>query len=129
MRFSMVSRHLPEQEGTSPGRALWATAQGLLELGHELDVWCWGHERPRGELPRWCTWRPLGTEPWLRMKARALVRPRSDVVTGRWTPTPGALPVADDPVSFPAVAPFAGSVLTQHYLTTLDRRALRRLEA
>jgi glycosyltransferase involved in cell wall biosynthesis len=56
------------------------------------------------------------------------VSPRSEVELGDWAPQPGSIPVADDPVSFPAVRRFAGSVLTQHYLTKLDMRALRRFE-
>lgn len=128
MKLSVVSRHLPEREGTSPGRALLAWCEGALVAGHELTVWSWGHDAPMGELPTWCTWRPLPREPWLRMKARALLQPRADVVIGGWEPEAGAVAVADDPVSFPAVARFHPNVLTQHYLTSLDAPALARRE-
>lgn len=122
----MISRHLPEPEGTSPGRVLRATVDGLRADGHDVTAWCWGPEPPRAALPDWCTWQPLPGEPWLRMKGRALLRPRHDVRTAGWEPPVGAVPVADDPVSFPAVAGRSGCVLTQHYLTRLDRRALGR---
>ena len=41
-----------------------------------------------------------------------------------WEPPVGALPVADDPLSFPALRSARPSVLTQHYLTQLDRNAI-----
>ena len=128
MKLSIVSRHLPEREGTSPGRALLAWCDGAVSAGHDLRVWCWGPEGPMGQLPPWCTWRPLPPEAWLRMKVRAVLRPRADVVIGGWEPDPGAVCVADDPVSFPAVARFHPNVLTQHYLTKLDAPALARRE-
>ena len=128
MKLSVVSRQLPEREGTSPGRALLAWCEGARAAGHEVDVWSWGPDRPAGELPEWCTWRPLPRESWLRMKARALVRPRTDVILGDWEPSPGAVSIADDPVSFPAVARFHPNALTQHYATSIDAPALRRLQ-
>ena len=128
MKLSIVSRHLPEREGTSPGRALLAWCDGALAAGHELTVWCWGPDAPMGPLPEWCTWRPLPREAWLRMKVRAVLKPRADVVIGGWEPESGAVSVADDPVSFPAVARFHPNVLTQHYLTNLDVPALARRE-
>jgi glycosyltransferase involved in cell wall biosynthesis len=54
------------------------------------------------------------------------VNPRTAVATAGWEPFDGAVCVADDPLSFPAVAPFHPSVLTQHYLTRLDVHALER---
>lgn len=126
MKLSVVSRHLPEPEGTSPGRALLAWVDGAIAAGHDVDVWVWAPEEPAGPLPPWCRWEPLPREARLRMKARALVRPRADVVIGKWSPRDGAVCVADDPISFPAVARFHPSVLTQHYLTRLDAPALDR---
>jgi glycosyltransferase involved in cell wall biosynthesis len=128
MKLSIVSRHPPEREGTSPGRALLAWCEGARALGHQLSVWCWGPDAPHTELPAWCEWRPLPREPWVRMKGRALVRPRTDVVIGGWEPEAGSVSVADDPVSFPAVARFHPNVLTQHYATVLDAPALARRE-
>jgi len=126
VKLSIVSRHLPEPEGTSPGRALLAWCDGALALGHELDVWCWGPDAPSGELPAWCTWRALPRQAWVKMKVRALLRPRADVVIGGWEPDVDAVSVADDPVSFPAVERFHPNVLTQHYLTNFDAPALAR---
>jgi len=128
VKLSIVSRHLPEAEGTSPGRALLAWCEGALASGHELTVWSWGPDAPSGDLPEWCVWRPLPREAWPRMKLRALLKPRADVVIGGWEPAPDAVSVADDPVSFPAVERFHPNVLTQHYLTNLDAPALARRE-
>jgi glycosyltransferase involved in cell wall biosynthesis len=60
------------------------------------------------------------------MKSRALVNPRADVAIAGWEPFDGAVCVADDPGSFPAVARFHPSVLIQHYVTRLDAAALGR---
>lgn len=129
MRLSILSAHLPEVEGSAAGRALLALVEGLLHEGHEVDVVSWRPRAPAGDLPTWCEWRPLGGEPRLVTKARALLRPRSDAGRLGWAPAPGARPVADDPLSFPAVGRHAGSVLTLHYLTALDDAALDRRSA
>lgn len=121
----MVSRHLPDPEGTAAGRALWALGEGLVAAGHDLDVWSWWYDEPERELPAWCRWAPLPRESGARTRLRALVRPRSDVVRARWAPPEDAdVVVADDPVSFPAVAGQPRSVLTVHYSTVLDAAAL-----
>lgn len=125
VRIAMVSRHLPEPQGTAAGRALWALGEGLVAAGHDLDVWSWWYDPPAAELPAWCTWVPLPPEPGVRTRARALLRPRSDVVRARWQPPAGVdVVVADDPVSFPAVAGHDRSILTVHYSTVLDAAAL-----
>jgi glycosyltransferase involved in cell wall biosynthesis len=126
VKFSVVSRHLPEPEGTAAGRILLATCEGLLSEGHDVEVWSWGPEAPTAELPSWCTWRPLPGEHWIRTRLRAFVRPRQDVVRARWKPSPDVVAVGDDPVSFPAVARSVRSVLTIHYSTRLDARAAGR---
>lgn len=126
MKFSVVSRHLPEPEGTAAGRILLATCEGLRSEGHDVELWSWGPEPPTAELPSWCTWRPLPGEHWIRTRLRALVRPRQDVVRAGWDPSPDVVAVGDDPVSFPAVAGSLRSVLTLHYATRLDVRAVGR---
>jgi glycosyltransferase involved in cell wall biosynthesis len=122
--WSIVSRHLPEEEGTASGRALWALCRGLLADGHTVDVCSWWPTRPEGDLPPWCRWQPVPPEPWLATKARALARPRWDVARIDWEPRPGAVAVADDSLSYPAVAGARPSVLTQHFLTGLDAAAV-----
>ena len=126
MKLSIVSRHLPEPEGTASGRALWAVCVGLLREGHQVEVCSWWPDQPTGPLPPWCAWRPLAPEPWRRTKARAVVRPRWDVARIDWEPAAGAVAVADDSLSFPAVAHARPAVLTQHHLSTLDTAALGR---
>lgn len=122
----MVSRHLPDPAGTAAGRALHALGEGLVGDGHDLAVWSWWYDAPEGALPAWCRWAPLPDEPGHRTRRRALVRPRSDVVRAGWAPRPGAdVVVADDPVSFAAVAGHPTSILTVHYSTRLDALALR----
>jgi glycosyltransferase involved in cell wall biosynthesis len=57
---------------------------------------------------------------------RALLRPRFDVARAAWRPPEDAVPLADDPLSFAAVARQPRSVVTLHYQTSLDARALGR---
>jgi glycosyltransferase involved in cell wall biosynthesis len=124
----MVSRHLPDAAGTAAGRALHALGEGLVSDGHDLAVWSWAYESPERDLPAWCRWALLPGEPALRTRVRALVRPRTDVVRAGWQPRPdGDVVVADDPVSFAAVADHPTSILTVHYSTRLDAVALRDL--
>lgn len=126
MKLAIVSRHLPEPEGTASGRALWAVCLGLIREGHQVEVCSWWPDPPPGQLPPWCLWRPVPPEAWVRTKARALVRPRWDVTRIDWEPPADAVAVADDSLSFPAVARSRPSVLTQHHLSTLDAAALGR---
>lgn len=122
MRIDVLSRHLPEGQGAAAGRILLATTEGLLAEGCEVRVTSWRPEPPTEDLPAWCTWRPLPAEPAWRTRGRALVRPRSDVVRLGWAPA--GLPVADDPLSAPALP--TGGLATLHYATALDLRALHR---
>lgn len=125
MRFTVVSRHLPEPEGSAAGRVLHATCSGLLALGHEVAVTCWRPQPPRGALPAYCTWSPLPPEPAWRTHGRALLRPRFDAARLSVPAEPGTLPVADDPLSWPAVRRHGGAVATVHYATALDLRTRR----
>lgn len=125
MRFAFVSRHLPEEAGSAAGRQLWAVGEALVAAGHDLRAWSWRPEPPRGPVPAWCTWAPLPAEPAWRTRARALVRPRADAARVGWTAPPDAIAVADDPVSWAAVAhQGARTVATVHYAVALDRAAL-----
>ncbi|HEX7355225.1 MAG TPA: glycosyltransferase [Mycobacteriales bacterium] len=125
MRFAFATRNLPEQYGGAAGRQLWAVGEALLAAGHDVTAWCWRPEPPRGEVPAWCTWRPLPAEAAWRTRTRALLRPRTDAARGAWTAPADAVAVADDPVSWAAVAgQGARAVATVHYSVALDRRAL-----
>lgn len=125
MKISIVAYHVPDPEGTSAGRGLFALGSGLVALGHEVESWSWGSEVtvPK-ELAAWCRWQPLPEEPALRTRARALYRPRSDVVRAGWSPSLDDVALAEDPLSFPAIAAVPHSVVTFHYLTRLDIRSI-----
>ena len=122
----MVSRQLPDRQGTAPGKALLALGEGLVAEGHRVAVWSWRPEPPECDLPPWCTWRPLPPEAAWRTRLRALAWPRSDVLVAEWSPPPGAVPVADDVPSFGAVAASKRSVVTLHHRAGLDHAALGR---
>ena len=122
MRIDVLSRHLPQPEGTAAGRVLLATVEGLLAEGCQVTVTSWAPEPPTSALPSWCAWRPLPEEPAWRRRGRALIHPRSDVVRLGWSPEGRA--VADDPLSAPALP--EGGVATLHYVTALDLAALAR---
>jgi hypothetical protein len=124
MHFSIVTDHLPEPEGSATGRALLALCEGLLGDGHGVDVWSWRVTPPTGELPSWCTWRPLQHGSRLGGHLRALHDPRGEAGRQAWAPAEGAVALADTPVSFSAVARFPHSAVTFHYLTRLDRGAV-----
>jgi glycosyltransferase involved in cell wall biosynthesis len=124
VKVTIVSVHLPEPEGTAAGRALHALCEGLLAEHHELEVWSWRPEPPATPPPPWCRWEPLPAEPRWRTRARALARPRRDVVAARWVPPTSGLVIADDPLSFPAVETAASPAVTFHYSARLDDAAL-----
>lgn len=126
MRFLLVSRHLPDPEGTAAGRILHATGQGLLAEGHDVRAWSWNPSAPSNDLPTWCEWLPLHPESWWRTRLRAVVRPRSDVVRADWSIPPDAFAVAEEPVSHAAVAGTQRHAGVLHYLTALDVGAVGR---
>lgn len=122
----VVSRHLPEPEGTAAGRHLIALCEGFLELGASLRLTSWRDEPPAdpAALPAWCEWRPLGWEPRLHTRVRALGRPRWDAVRLNIDVAPGEVPLADDPESWPAVAAHRDAVATLHFSAALDGKAV-----
>ncbi|MCW2543245.1 MAG: hypothetical protein JWM40_797, partial [Frankiales bacterium] len=121
MRVDLLSRHLPQAQGTAAGRVLLATGEGLVAEGVELAVTSWSPNPPTGPLPSWCTWTPLPEEPAWVTRRRALLRPRSDVERLGWWPE--GIAVADDPLSAAALP--AGGIATMHYATALDARLTR----
>jgi hypothetical protein len=127
VKLSLVSRHLPRAEGPAAARALLALGQGLEAIGQPFVVWSWGVDPPTEALPAWCQWRAVPSRPALAVRARALVRPRSDVADCHLPLDPGSLAVADDPLSFAAVAGHPRAAVTLHYATKLDAGALRRV--
>jgi len=125
MRFSIVSRTAPQREGGAPHRAVLALGEGLLAEGHDVDCWAWGPEVPEEGLPSWARWNPLPPDAAWRIRAQALVRPRHGIRRGGWAPAPGAIALAEDPVSYLAVDGAERSAVTFHYLTEFDAPALR----
>jgi glycosyltransferase involved in cell wall biosynthesis len=121
VKVAIVSRHLPDTEGSAAGRVLEATRRGLAEIGVDVTVHSWGPDAPGGPLPPGCTWEPLAPEPRVRTRLQALWRPRADAVRSRVEPPDGAVLIADDPLSHAALATHGDVVTTLHYLTVLDR--------
>ena len=128
MKIALVGYHLPLAEGSATGRAFWALGEGLVAEGHDVTGWTWRTEPPApgDSLPAWCEWRPVPRSPWALTKARALVRPRHDVGRTGWRVPDGFVGVADESVSWPAVAHAPRNVVTFHYLTALDGPAVGR---
>ena len=126
MKLAVAARQLPDAEGTAAGRALKAWCDGVVAEGHHLEVWSWSPEPPAGELPEWCSWRPLPEEGRARTRARALVHPRSDTEGAAWDAPSDAIAIADDVPSFAAVSNHRYSVATLHYRTSIDAAALHR---
>ena len=126
MRFHVVSHHLPELEGSAAGRVLLATCEGLLELGHEVDVVSWTPTPPEGALPPWCEWRPL-RRPRSSRWASAL-HPRREAAELSTSLPDDVVAVADDVLSFAAVASHPRSVVTFHHLARLDGRGPRTVQ-
>lgn len=127
MNFWIVTRHFPTGEGTAAGRILLATCEGLRQDGHQVAAVCWAPERPPHGLPDWCSWRPIEEESHVRSRLRSLFRPRTEVARLGLTPPEDAVAVADEPLSFAAVSPSERSVVTVHYSTLIDRKALGRM--
>lgn len=126
MKLAIVGYHAPVREGTPTGRVLHALGEGLVAEGHEVRAWSWTPTPPLGEVADWCEWRPLPPESRLRMRGRALVRPRHDVVRAGWRPPDDFVALADEPLSWGAVARAERSAVTFHYLTRFDAPAVRR---
>jgi glycosyltransferase involved in cell wall biosynthesis len=126
MKLAFVSRHSPRPEGTPNGRIFHALGEGLVAEGHEVEAVSWASDQPHDDLPDWCTWRPVPPEPTWRMKARALLRPRWDVARIDWEPPAGFVPIAEDPLSYHAVAGRPGATVVFNYLTKIDAPAIRK---
>ncbi|HYD10054.1 MAG TPA: glycosyltransferase family 4 protein [Acidimicrobiales bacterium] len=129
MKLAIASRHNPRPEGTPTGRVFWALGEGLVALGHDVEAVAWAHDQPHDDLPAWCSWRALPRESELRIRARALVRPRHDPVVIDWEPAADAIALAEDPLSFPLVRNAERTAVVFHYLTKLDAPAVGRVAA
>src|SRR5690606_21019314 len=96
VKLAVVAWHRPEPEGTPTGRCLYAFVEGALAEGHAVSVWSWTRHPPPGPLPDWCEWRPLPPEAAWKTRARALVRPRHDIVRAGWRLPEGTVGLADE---------------------------------
>ncbi|MGH9106897.1 MAG: glycosyltransferase family 4 protein [Acidimicrobiales bacterium] len=129
MKLSVVSPHVPEREGTAAGKVLMAWCEGARSLGHEVELWCWDRPvyPPKGEIPPWCRYEPFETVTgamW-REHARSVLRPRWGLARAGWEPADGAVAVADDPSSYPAVAHLDSPVVTFYCRSAADALAVR----
>lgn len=124
-RISLLSRHVPDPEGSAAGRVLDALTVGLLGHGVDLDLTSWGPIQPKAELAPWCRFLPQVDQAPFSTKLRTLREPRSDVRTLGWHPLHDTA-VSDDLESWAAVRHSHASrrVATVHYLPTWDAQAL-----
>ena len=120
----VVSRFLPDPAGPASARLLHGFATGARLLGRDLRVWSWWPGEAPGTLPPWVRWEPLAPESTWRLKARALLRPRSDVLAHAFRVPADVIAVAEEPLSAPVVARHPRSVVTVHYAVGLDRQAV-----
>ncbi|HTW07519.1 MAG TPA: hypothetical protein VME46_08415, partial [Acidimicrobiales bacterium] len=131
-KLAIVSAHLPHPESTATGRCLLAWCEGAIALGQELEVWTWGKSRLNispASLPPWCKYEPFdapGGARW-REHLHSLFSPRSGITKAGWRPPDGAVAVADDQESCPAVVPFDRSVATIQHRAVADAIAMSHL--
>lgn len=131
VKIAVVSYALPHPEGTSIGRELFAWCEGVVALGHDLQVWAWhsSPNHPSEPLPPWCTYAPFDhylSPPWLE-HLHSLIKPHRGIARAGWAPPEGHIAVAADVSSSGAVVPFAHSVSTVHNRAFLDGFVSRRL--
>lgn len=121
----VVSGTLPDPKGPAAARLLNGFVVGARMLGHDVSVWSfWPGAAPTAPLPDWVRWEPLPVESWVSLKARALLRPRSDVAIQRWRPPDEVVAVAEEFYGYSVVHRHPRSVAVIHYSTLLDARAL-----
>lgn len=121
----VVSRFLPDPAGSAGSRLLHGFLTGARATGRDVTLrsW-WPGEPPAAGLPDWVRWDPPPAEPWLRMKARALLRPRGDALAARWDLPADAVALAEEVWSAAVVRRHPRAVTTVHYSTRLDAAAL-----
>lgn len=121
----VVSGTLPDPNGPAAARLLNGFVVGARRLGHDVAVWSfWPGPPPSSPLPDWVRWQPLPDQGRLRLKTRALVRPRSDVAVHGWRPPEEAVAVAEEFYGYSVVHRHPRSVAVIHYSTLLDAHAL-----
>jgi glycosyltransferase involved in cell wall biosynthesis len=122
-RLLLVSEHAPELEGTASGRVLRAVADGLVSLARDVRVVCWSDRPPTEELPSWASWHPIIRGHALSDHVLAVPRPRW--ASSRLALADEGLSVAEDPLSFAAVAAHQRTAAVVHFSVLLDAQALR----
>ena len=121
-----MSEHLPELEGTASGRLLRAAGDGLVAAGHQVTAVAWTERGPSEELPSWARWQPVRRGHGFADHLRAVARPRW--ASADLDPADEAdLSVAEDPLSWAAVARHRRTSVVVHYSCLLDARALGRV--
>jgi glycosyltransferase involved in cell wall biosynthesis len=126
VRLVLVSRHHPRREGTAAGRSFLALGDALVAAGHEVTAYSIEPlQESEGTAP-WCTPLVPPAEPALRVRARALVRPRWDLSRVDLPVPDDAVAMAEDPIAYAAIARARRAVVTFHSLIAIDAR-IRRL--
>jgi hypothetical protein len=127
MRWLLVSEHLPEREGTATGRILRATVDGLLAEEQDVSVVSWTDRMPAEELPPWARHAPVHRGHSLLDHLTAIAKPRGASAALGLEPDEGTLHVAEEPLSYAAIATMRRRAVVVHFSSLLDARALGRV--
>jgi hypothetical protein len=130
LKIAVLSCHLPHPEGDATGRALLAWCEGARSLGHDVSVRTWrapAHPLDMSQVPSWCHYEALTLPqvPMWREHLHSLMEPRRRIADAGWEPPPGAVVMADDQESSPAVVRFERSVATIRHRELMDAISVR----
>jgi glycosyltransferase involved in cell wall biosynthesis len=125
VRIAVVTYHLPHPDGTATGRHVYAIWEAARALGHDVSAWCWGHAPAGLEAPEWVRCERYHDPGGWRRRPATLLNPRGGIASLGWRPPADAVAWAEEPESFPAVAPADIRGVTLYHSTRLDAAALR----
>jgi glycosyltransferase involved in cell wall biosynthesis len=130
LKIAVLSCHLPHPEGDATGRALLAWCEGARDLGHDVQVRTWrapAHPLDMSQVPSWCEYEALAIPqvPMWREHLHSVIQPRRRIADAGWGPPPGAVAMADDQESSPAIVRFDRSVATIRHRELLDAISVR----
>lgn len=125
MKIAVVTYHLPHPEGTATGRHVYAIWEAARARGHDVSAWCWGVAPAGLAPPDWVGCSPYHDRGGWRRRPATLLNPRGGIAAAGWRPPADAVAWAEEPESYPAVAPAAARGVTVYHSTRLDAIALR----